>query len=272
MLRRRSTVVIVGAALAILLAVLAVVRISPSGVSYRHEETWSNEATLALSEASLPELRASLSPSARPERLATLIDVYAAFATSDAVIASLRGKGLLTAKDLENGRVPIAATAVPSTANAGPTPLLRISGSGPSKERATELTVAATKELIEYVKAGQVQASIPEKERVELRTVKASTEPVLVKARSMSNAIVILLAMLTATVATAFIRDNMLRRRGLVEQDEIAGLWVPAEPHQPRDDREGDHPALAEMDVNGSGPLNHPRPGELTADPARVTS
>lgn len=212
-LRRHRNLVVVGACLSVLLAFLSYVKISPSGFSYRTSEKWSNEATLALSQASQPELRSSLDETARPERFATLIDVYAAFATSDAVIAGLRAKGLLTEKDIENGKLPILATAVPSSANSGPTPLLKISATGKTPRDATKLTIGATNELMGFVTARQVIAAIPETERVELRLVKSSAEPTLIQPRSKSNLIVILLAGLTATVAAAFIRENARRGR-----------------------------------------------------------
>lgn len=264
-LRRHRRLVTYGCGLAVVLMLLSVFRVSTSGISYRQAEIWSNEATLAVSEASLPELRASLSPTERPERLATLIDVYAAFATSDAVVASLRQKGLLTEDDVKDGKLPIAATAVPSTANAGPTPLLKVSGSGTSKKRATDLTIAATQELIAYVKAGQARAGIAEKDRVELRTVKSSTEPQLVKPRSMSNAFVILLACLTATVAAAFIRENARRRREPAEEETVEP-WVSPSPQGSRDHPGTDRSAVIDLEANGAGA----RPREVEPDPRPV--
>ena len=85
-LRRHRKVVIVGVVLTVALAVLSVVRVSPSGISYRSPETWSNQATLVLTQEGAPELRSVLparpggfSPSlADTGRFAGLIDVYAA--------------------------------------------------------------------------------------------------------------------------------------------------------------------------------------------------
>ena len=49
-LRRHRAVVLVGVALTVALAVLSYVRVSPSGISYRSPEIWSNQATLVLTQ------------------------------------------------------------------------------------------------------------------------------------------------------------------------------------------------------------------------------
>jgi hypothetical protein len=265
-LRRHRRLAIVGVSLTLVLALLSYVRISPGGFSYRGSETWTNEATLALSQASQPELRSSLGASAQPERFASLIDVYAAFATSDAVIAGLREKGLLTAQDVENGKLPIVATAVPSTANAGPTPLLKVSATGTSPRRATELTIAATNELIGFVGSRQVAAGIPENERVELHVVKQSAEPTLLKSRSMSTPIVILLAGLTVTVAAAFIRDNIQRGRSPLRAGQVTALPVSEVPRRGPEVIDLEHHTSYGSDPRGSPVRSPPDSGVLEHD------
>ena len=59
-LRRHRTVVFVGVALTVALAVLSYVRVSPSGISYRSPEIWSNQATLVFTQEGAPELRSVL--------------------------------------------------------------------------------------------------------------------------------------------------------------------------------------------------------------------
>jgi hypothetical protein len=195
----------------LVLGMLSYVRISPSGITYRSQETWSNEATLVLSQANFPELRSVLPETQQPERFASLVDFYSAFATSDEVIARLQKKGLLKADDLEGGELPVTATAVPSTVNAGPTPLLKLSATAASPGEATRLTLGATAAFINFVRSRQDAAGIPEKQRVELRVVKRSAKPTLVAPRSKTTLIVIFLAGLTVAVAAAFIRDNLRR-------------------------------------------------------------
>jgi len=212
-LRRQRWLVLVGLNLSLALALLSYARISSDGLSPRGSEVWQDEATLAFSTASNPEFRSTLGPQAQPERYPALVDLYAAFATSDDVVAALRKQGLLTAEEAGTGRPPIAATAVPSAVNGAPTQLLKVSATGPTPARAKRMTLAAIEQLLRYVTARQVAAKIPVKDRVELRILKKSGEPTLIVPRSKSKTILIFLACLTATVAAAFIRDNLQRNR-----------------------------------------------------------
>ena len=212
-MRRQRWLVLVGLNLSLALALLSYARISSDGLSPRGSEVWQDEATVAFSTASSPEFRSTLGPQAQPERYPGLADLYAAFATSDQVVAGLQKQGLLTAQEVADGKPPIAATAVPSAVNGAPTQLLKISATGATPARAKRLTLAATKQLIRYITSRQVAEHIPLADRVELRIVKKSGEPLLIVPRSKSKTILILLACLTATVAAAFIRDNIQRGR-----------------------------------------------------------
>jgi hypothetical protein len=205
-----------GCALALALALLSYVRVSDGGLVYRNPEIWSNEATLGLSTPSEPEWRSQLPPTAQLQPLTALVDQYAAYATSDAVVRSLQKQGLLprsgtTAKGTALGAAGIAANAVPSPLNGQPTPLLKISGSGASPAAATRLTIRATDAFIEYARSRQDALKIPKNQRVKLRVIKRASEPTLTAPRSKTNFIIILFAGLSATVAAAFIRDNVRR-------------------------------------------------------------
>jgi hypothetical protein len=212
-LRRQRWLVLVGLNLSLALALLSYARISSDGLSPRGAEVWQDEATLAFSTSDSPELRSTLGPQAQPERYPGLVDLYAAFATSDDVVAALRKQGLLTKEEAESGKPPIAALAVPSAVNGAPTQLLKVSATGPTPARAKRMTLAATQQLLRYVTARQVAAKIPVDDRVQLRILKESAEPTLLVPRNKSKTILVFLACLTATVAAAFIRDNIQRSR-----------------------------------------------------------
>jgi hypothetical protein len=220
-LRRHKKVVYVGVVLTLALAVLSYVRVSPSGVSYRSPESWSNQATLVLTQAGAPELRSVLptnapggsSSLADTSRFAGLIDVYAALATSDPVIQVLRHRGLIDQADLANGANPITAAAVVSTVSGGTTPMMTLTATAPSAAKATKLTLGATSALLNYVEQRQAAAKIPNNDRIEIRVVKSADVPTLVKPRSKALPILVLLAGLIATAAVAFTRDNVARRQ-----------------------------------------------------------
>jgi hypothetical protein len=223
-LRRHRKVVLVGVALSIALAVLSYVRISPSGISYRSPETWANQATLVLTQEGAPELRSVL-PSgpggssgslADSGRFASLIDVYAALATSDEVVRELRERGLVKPVDLKDGAMPIAAAAVPSTVNAS-TQMMTISGTGTTAPKATKLTLGATKAFLDVLHTRQVAARIPVKDRIQVRVVKSAEAPKLVDPRSKALPVIVLLGGMIATLAVAFTRENLARRSSAPE-------------------------------------------------------
>jgi hypothetical protein len=219
-LRRHRAIVYVGVTLALALAVLSYVRVSPSGIGYRSSETWSNQATLVLTQAGAPELRSVLPTSpaggssslADTSRFAGLIDVYAALATSDPIVRVLKRRGLINEEDLANGASPITAAAVVSTVGGGTTPMMTLTATAPSAEKATKLTLGATNAFLNYVQERQAAAKIPERDRIEIRVVKSADVPELVKPRSKALPILVLLGGLIATAAVAFTRDNLRRR------------------------------------------------------------
>jgi hypothetical protein len=229
--------VAIGVALTVALVVLSYVRISPSGVSYRSPEVWSNQATLVFTQEGAPELRAVLptasggsSSLADTSRFAALIDVYAALATSDPVIQVLRRRGLVDARDMAEGAIPITAAAVVSTVGGGATPMMTLTATAPSSDKATKLTVGATNAFLKYVEERQAAAAIPAKDRIEIRVVKGADVPNLLKPRSKALPILVLLAGLIATAAVAFTRDNLARRERAPAISTTRSRKEPVEP------------------------------------------
>jgi capsular polysaccharide biosynthesis protein len=244
---------------ALALSLLSYVRVSADGLSYRKPEIWSNEATLVLSDASHPELRSKLLPTADPNRFTSLVDQYAEFATSDAVIGALKRQGLLPRTPSDNQLASISATAVPSPINGATTPLLKITGMATSPAEATRLTIGATDTFMAVEKARQIRQGIPEGQRVELRIVNRATAPKLTAPRSKTTFIIILLAGFTVTVAAAFIRDNLQRRSD--EQPSVVNRLQPAPQAAPP----GDSKPLRAGAEAGSWPRVNAAEGEPEA-------
>jgi hypothetical protein len=111
----------------------------------------------------------------------------------------------------QRAELPIAATAVPSAVTGTATPLLKLTAVGESPAAATRLVIRATDTFINFVKARQQGAGIPEDQRVRLEIVTRAGVPELVGPRRKTTPIFILLAGLAIVVAAAFIRDNMQR-------------------------------------------------------------
>lgn len=229
---------LVGVVLTIGLVVLSVARVSPSGISYRSPQIWSNQATLVLTQEGAPELRSVLpapvaggGPSlADTSRFAGLIDVYTTLATSDPVIRVLERRGLITEADMQNGTSPITAAAVVSMVGGAPTPMMSITATSLSGPGATKLTKAATSAFLTVVRSRQVAAKIPVKDRIQLRVVRSADEPQLVKPRSKALPMLVLLAGLIATGAVAFTRDNVARRHRATTLTTAASGAAVAEP------------------------------------------
>jgi hypothetical protein len=215
---------------ALALAMLSYVRVSADGLTYRNPEVWSNEATLELSDPSYPELRSKLPPTADPNRFTTLVEQYVALATSDDVLRSLMNQRLISRNPEQTKLGAISATSVASPINGAITPLLKITGMATSPAQATRLTIRATDTLIKVATARQVKANIPESQRVKLRVSTRASVPTLIGPRSKTTFIIILLGVLTVTVAAAFMRDNVQRKRELETAPVFDRVVLEAQP------------------------------------------
>ena len=214
LLSRHRRLVTVGIVASVALAVFSFVRISPSGIGYRTNETWINQSTLLVTQTGFHEgrSRGGNAPDTGLERFSTLVDLYAALVESDEVVNLLVKRGLVDRKDVVNGELPVVATPVVSP-NGASTPLMTISGSATSAKKATALTVGATRAFIDTLERRQATAGIPPSQRTLVQVVRRSSEPQLTAPRSKSLPIVVLLAGLSATIAAAFVRDNSRRRQ-----------------------------------------------------------
>jgi capsular polysaccharide biosynthesis protein len=208
---RHRLLVAVGLAVALILAFLSVVRVSSDGLAYRKPEIWSNASVLVLSQESSRKGRSALPPNTDPSRFVFLVDQYAALATSDEVIASLKRQGLLAPDAGTSAGLPIAATAVPSAVTGGATPMLKLTAVALTPEAATRLVIRATDTFINFVKSRQEVAGTPDSQRVGLEIVTRAGVPELIGPRKKTAAIFILIAGITIVVAAAFIRENMQR-------------------------------------------------------------
>jgi hypothetical protein len=247
--------VVVGVILSIGLALFSYVKVSSNGISYRSSETWSNEATLLFTQAGAPEYRSTLPPGREsatpPDRIATLVPLYAALVKSDPVAKPLEKRGLLDPAGVSSS---IDAEGVVSSLGA-PAPLMTLTATGISPAAATRLTVAATNSFIAFLEARQKNAQIPADERVEAQVVTQPSKPLLAKPRSKTGFVAILLAGLTLTVAAAFIRDNLQRTRrrtGVREANAVplAAVHTPGEPAAP-----GMHVAATDEEAEAEGEL-----------------
>jgi len=215
-IRRHRAVVIVGVALAVLLAVFSYVRVAgfdgwrPT-LSYREDQKWQSETRVLVtspgfsSGSTLLHAGASAEAIQRAEdRLASLALLYADYVTSDDVTAIVRRQGPITGK--------IVAQAAQATGGTATLPIVDIVSVAPSARTATDLANRYASALSWYVQSQQLRNSLPPDQRVSLETLNRAAQAQLAAPRSRTLPVIVLLAVLSATIGLAFVLENLRNR------------------------------------------------------------
>jgi hypothetical protein len=215
---RFRIIVAAGFAVAIILAILSIVRVSPHGVSYRQSQLWSTTMRLLVTQRGFPEGRlyaqdpsgapatssADQAPVADPGRFNTLAILYAELATSDPVRRLMLRNGPIAGKT--------AAAALRDEASGVLLPLIDLTAISTSPGAAVRLAARNAAALDRYV-SGQQQANhVPTSDRVVVRTIVKPKQPDVFQPRSKTMAIVVLLAVMLATTGLAFVLENLRPR------------------------------------------------------------
>jgi hypothetical protein len=238
----------IGLAVALLLAVLSVARISASGLSYRGQELWVSHETLLVSQTGFPigqsvfnevvPVRTSngtpvtgaqgnqdyVPRYADAGRFAELAVLYARLANSDPV------ERLLLARGPIKGGVSISAAGV-TDQQAGPLPLIQVAGMGTTTTAAMAITHRAATALRRYIAEEQIHNNVPKESRVLLTTVKdAGSQSLiadglptttLVQGHSKLRPMIVFVAIFGLFAAIAFILENLRPRLRLIEAAPI---------------------------------------------------
>jgi hypothetical protein len=176
-----------GLALGIALSIFSVARVSPNGLTYRSQELWKSTSTVLLTQNG--------KTFSQPGTYSPLTDLYAQLANSDAV-----RKGMLEAGADKNWT--FTAAPVPPTLN--PTavlPVIALTGQAPTAADAVKATVLGRTAFVDYVSRQKGAARI--------EVLQNATRPTLALPRKKTLPIIVFLAMLSATVALAFILENL---------------------------------------------------------------
>src|SRR5262245_54064146 len=204
---RFRIVVAIGFLIAVALAFLSFVRVSPSGISYRQSEDWSASTTYVLSGEGFPVGGVNSAGSSRsPLMLASLAALYATYATSDDVISRIKRGGPM------HGIVTATSFVNQQTSQRYPLPLLSINADGSTPGKALALAHRASRAFMSYVTDQQNKAAIPASQRVQFRVVNAPKLPTLVGPRKKTLPIVIFLTIVSATLGLAFVLENLRPR------------------------------------------------------------
>jgi hypothetical protein len=231
---RFRVMVAIGLALAVALAVLSLVRVSFAGglkLTYRGHETWMSQARVFVTRPGFEwgssitgtggegpgnptKINAQVS---QETRLASLASLYASFATSDPVMALIERSGKIDGK--------IDAAPLPATQN-NPyalLPLIGIVGNADTPGASKKLAERASRALVQYIHDEQVRNRVPAAQRIKLTVINRASDTQRVSGRPKALPLLVFILVLVATVAIAFLRENLSpaeRKLAAAEQRE----------------------------------------------------
>ena len=232
---RFRLLVAAGVVVAIALAILSMVRISPSGITYRQAELWATTTRLLVTQSGAPEVRLYgqapatpgegeiLSPGQQagqlgisivdPGRFNTLAILYAELATSDPVRALMRRNGPILGQ--------VLTTPLRDNNSGILLPLIDLTAISTSPELAVGLARRNTEALNTYISEQQRANRVPVADRVVVQTIVEPRRVVIFQPRSRTMPVVVFLIVMFATVGLAFLFENMRPRTR--EADEPTG-------------------------------------------------
>ena len=210
-----------GLLLAVSLSFLSYIKVTSDGgspaLTYRDSEQWASYTKLFVTQKGFPwgysvtpgeEIDPTAPPSgvnlrfADQSRFTNLAILYAQLATSDPVRKIVRESGPV--------RGTVIAAPVLALNNPGnPLPIISLAGISTSPAQARALTVRVTSAIQEYLRRQQVFNHIPDSDRIQVQVLEAPGPAQLFQGRSKTLPIVVFLALMTATVALAFILENV---------------------------------------------------------------
>jgi hypothetical protein len=220
-LARHRFLVVGGVVVGVVLATLAYFKpVMDGGVpslTPRKAEVWQASETLFLTQSGFPAGRteqpviavkvgnqeAAVARYADPGKFTSLAPLYAKLANSDAVRArAIRAGGPLP------GQARAIPTADTSYGAVNGLPMISVFATAPTKDGALTTARRISNAFQSYLVTSQADAKIPEDKRVLIEVVNKAGDETLLVPRKKTLPIVVLLAILSATVALAFIREN----------------------------------------------------------------
>jgi hypothetical protein len=211
-LGRFRVLVVCGLALAVLLAALSFLRVDfKDGVAlkYRAKEEWVSYTRLLLTQPGFRWGDSNVGSSANPDaqaaiegRLPQLATIYSSFVTSDRVRQIMLREGKI------DGLVSASALPV-SPGSTVVLPIVNIQAIGYSERSSIELANRAGRALRAYIDAQQRATRTKPQNRIRLAVLNAGYETKLLVPRKKTMPIVVLLTVVFATVALAFLLENI---------------------------------------------------------------
>ena len=215
-IRSHRAIVVIGITVGVLLALFSYVRITgfegwKPTLQYREDERWQSQnrvlVTLPVFSSGSTLLHSGASAEAiqrAEDRLSGLALRYAAFVTSDPVTAIVERSGPI------HGRV--VAQAAQATGGTATLPIVDITAVAPSAVGSSDLANRYADALSTYVESEQSTNEVPPKQRVSLQILNRAEHAELAAPRSRTLPVIVLLAVLSATIGLAFVLENITNR------------------------------------------------------------
>lgn len=198
-LSKHRRILIVGAGLAVLLALLSYYRVDmgvPPKLTPRKAEIWQSSASVLLTQRRQVVPVPGVSD---PGSLARVVGLYARLATSDEVLR--RTKGVAAPGTFQ------AVSSLDRTSESV-LPVVTLSGTGTTPERARAVVASGMAAFLSYIKVQQVGVG---RNRVDLRVLNSPQPAALLEPRKRTLPIVVFLSVLIAAMALAFVLENRNR-------------------------------------------------------------
>ena len=234
--KRYRRVVISGAVLAVVLSMLSYGTPGLKGgmptIIPRGSELWQGNAVVLISQAGNPYDRAvqQVVPgkgiTVPPETIgdlsymANLSSVYAAMANSDSVqhevatqahvpVCSVTTTAAAPATaNATGGCSSVLAAALEQQGTGSPLPIITLTSSAPTAGEAAKIATTAIAVLRSQISNEQAAAGTPVDQRVQLQTINSGSPATLAQGHSKNIPILVLFAVMSASIALAFILNN----------------------------------------------------------------
>jgi hypothetical protein len=229
---RFRIIVAAGLVLAIMLALLSVVRVSSHGLTYRDSQLWSATMKLKVTQSGCPECRlyaqrqsgtgdgatnlvSPKEPVVDPARLATLAIYYSQIITSDAVrTLADRGDGVV-------GK--IIATPDRDAESGVLLPYIDVLSIGTTANGARLYADRTAQALSSYISAQQRANNVAPSDRAVVQAIVHPRGASVYRARPKTMAIVVFLAVMFATIGLALVLENARPRKREVDPNARSG-------------------------------------------------
>jgi len=229
--------VVVGVLLALLSYYKPVLNGGVPSLEPRKAETWQASEILFLTQSGFPAGRTeqpvvtvrvggeetTMARYADPGKFTSLAPLYAQLANSDVV----KERAISAGGPLE-GTARTIPTADTSYGAVNGLPMLSVFATAPTRQGARSTAARISSAFRDYIVAEQNAAKIPDNKRIEIEVVNEAGDETLLVPRKKTLPVVVLLAVLSATIALAFMRENTRKRVETIETVEDTEDAVPA--------------------------------------------